>query len=307
MPRFILLLLALLSLAPPAFAQDRVVTEADGTRTLVTEVWVPAAPDAVWPLVGTADGWKDWAAPHVWANGNVFETSYKADARQGDPANIQHRIVIAQSSRQLSFRTLRTPPDFPYGEAFLRVTNSIDLIPESGGTRIRLTGAGFPAGTAGDALLTFFRGGNRVTLDKLAARAALTPLDFLAGHCWRGTLPNGDLNMHCFTRADGVVQDMHEVLRGGAKVYGGDTVYRWDGGARVLRFTYLGMDGSGGSGTVRPDGADLDFGTSEYTSGSGKVAISTRWVRLAPNAYEARDTSPTNAKFNRTTKYTRVD
>lgn len=305
MPRVILLLLALL-MPIAAHAQDRTLTEADGTRTLVTEAWVPAAPGAVWQAVSTAEGWKSWAVPYAWMTGNLMETSYAAGAKQGDPANIQHRFTTLVPGNLLSFQTVRTPPGFPHAEAFMGVSQVFELIPAGAGTRVRLTGRNFPAGPEGIALLGFFSQGNRVTLDRLAARFGLAPLDFLAGHCWRGVLPNGDLNTHCFDRAEGTIRDRHEVFRGDRKVYGGNTVYRWDGETRTVRFTYVGMDGSTTDGSMRPDGKDLDFGSSNYPLGTGTVTIATRWIRVAPNAYEGRDTSAT-PKFNRTTRYTRVD
>lgn len=146
-----------------------------------------------------------------------------------------------------------------------------------------------------------------MTVEMLAARFGLPPLDFLTGHCWRGTLPNGDLNTHCFDRTEGRIRDRHEVLRAGTKVYGGETLYARDSETRIARFTYIGMDGGVMKGSVRADGADLDFGSADYVGNSGSVTIATRWIRVAPNAYEARDTSTTDAHFNRTTRYTRVD
>lgn len=307
MPRIILLLLALLAPLAPVQAQERTVTEADGTRTMSVEAWVPAIPEVLWPRVTTAEGWKSWAVPSAWRTGDVLETSYQPAAKQGDPANIQQRIVAALPGRLLVFRNIRTPPGFPHAKAFAGVTQFLELIPEAGGTRVRLTGTGYPAGAEGDALLGFFRTGNQQTLDMLAARVGLAPLDFLAGHCWKGTLPTGDINIHCFTREAATIRDRHEVLRDGKKVYGGDTIYAWDGTARTIQFAYTGMGGTDGKGTAKLDGEELDFGTTEYASGGGKIVISTRWVRVAPNAYESRDVSPGNARFTHTVKYTRVD
>jgi uncharacterized protein YndB with AHSA1/START domain len=306
MPRVLLLLLALFVLAPPALAQDRIVTEANGSRTLIVEVWVPATPEQVWPAVSTAEGWKSWAVPNAWMAEGVMETSYTPGAKQGDPANIQHRLTTLIPGTLLAFQTIRTPPGFPHAAAFMGVNQHIELLPDGTGTRVRLTGSNYPAGAEGTELLGFFQQGNRMTLDKLAARFGLAPLDFLVGHCWKGMLPTGEPNIHCFDRVDGNVRDRHEVLRDGKKVYGGETIYAWDGDARTVRFVYTGMGGSGGKGMMRPDGADLDFGSNDYSSGSGTITVATRWVRVAPDAYEARDTS-SDARFSHTVKYTRVD
>ncbi len=304
--RIILLLLAALAATAPAHAQDRTITEADGTRTLIVEVWVPATGEAVWQAVTTAEGWKSWAVPNAWMTGNLMETSYSPGAKQGDSANIQHRFTTLIPGSLVGFQTVRTPPGFPHAQAFMGVSQSLELLPEGTGTRVRLTGRNYPAGAAGTELLGFFQQGNRVTLDMLAARFGLAPLDFLAGHCWKGMLPTGEANIHCFDRADGKVRDRHEVLKDGKKVYGGETIYAWDGEARTIRFTYTGMGGSGGKGTVRRDGEDLDFGSTDYASGSGTVTVATRWVRVAPNAYEARDVSA-DARFSHTVRYTRVN
>lgn len=303
--RVILLLLALLA-AIAAHAQDRTVTEADGSRTLIVEVWVPAKPEAVWRAVSAAEGWKTWAVPHAWQTGNLVETSYAPDAKQGDPANIQHRFSTLIPGTLLSFQTVRTPPGFPHSAAFMGVSQFFELLPEGRGTRVRLTGKNYPADAAGTELLGFFEKGNRMTLDRLAAHFGLAPLDFLVGHCWRGTLPTGDVNTHCFDRIDGQVRDRHDVLRAGKKVYGGETLYAWDGEARGIAFTYTGMGGTGGKGSARADGQDLDFGSTDYASGNATITVATRWVRIGDTAYEARDSSAT-AKFNHNIKYTRLE
>lgn len=304
-------LLALLLLVPglaaaPAAAQ--VVTAADGTRSLTTEVWIPATPAQVWEAVTTAEGWKRWAVPLAWQIApDLIETSYEPGATPGGVNNIQHRLLERVPNTRLVFRTVKTPAGFPHADVLATMKSTMELTPENGGTRLRLTGSGYPVGAAGDALLGFFEKGNQQTLDSLAARFGLAPLDFLAGHCWKGVLPTGDDNIHCFTREGATIRDRHEVLKAGKKVYGGDTIYAWDGTARTIRFAYTGMGGTDGKGTAWLDGEELDFGTTEYASGGGKIAISTRWVRVAPNAYEARDVSPGNARFTHTVRYTRVE
>lgn len=297
----------LLALATPAHAQDRIITEADGSRTLIVEVWVPVPEDVVWQAVSTAEGWKRWAVPNAWMSGNLLETSYDPAAKQGDPANIQHRFTTLIPGILLSFQTVRTPPGFPHAAAFMGVSQYFEILAEAGGTRVRLTGKNYPAGPEGDALLGFFKTGNRTTLDAMAQSLPLAPLDFLVGHCWQGTLPTGERNVHCFDRTGGKVRDRHEVFRADKKVYGGETIYAWDGEARKIAFVYTGMGGGEMRGSVRADGADLDFGTTDHVAKDGtRVTITTRWARVAENAYEARDQSPT-PHFTHGVKYTRVD
>lgn len=299
-----LIALALALAAPAAHAQG-VAVEADGSRTLTVEALVPAPPAAVWQAVSTAEGWKSWAVPTAWLTGDLLETAYDSAAKPGGATNIQQRFVAALPGRLLVFRTVKTPTGFPHAEAFKGVTHFLELVPEAGGTRVRLTGTNYPAGEAGDELLGFFRTGNQQTIDHLADRFALEPMRFLAGHCWTGTLPNGDIDTHCFKPEGGKLIDHHEVFKAGAKVYWGDTVYSRDGGA--IRMVYTDMSGGVMKGQARqtPDG--LDFGTSDYVGPNGaKITIATRWIRIGDNAFEARNTSPT-AAHNRTTRYTRVD
>jgi len=305
----LLALAALLLVAMPAHAQDWIDTEADGSRTLVNDVFVPALPETIWQAVTTAEGWKRWAVPAAWispSDPDLLETAYNPAAKPGDADTIQQRFVARLPKRLLVFRTVKTPAGFPHPEAFMRVTHFLELLPEAGGTRVRLTGAGYPAGAEGDTLLGFFKTGNRATLDAMAQALALTPLDFLAGHCWQGTLPNGDGDTHCFRPAGKQLVDHHEVVRGGKAIYWGDTVYAWADGS--IGWVYTDRTGGVMKGTVRgaPDG--LDFDSSGYVAKDGrKISIASRWVRVAPNAYEARDRSESDAHFNRTTRYTRVD
>jgi hypothetical protein len=56
----------------------------------------------------------------------------------------------------------------------------VELEPAGSGTRVRLSGIGYPAGAAGDALLGFFREGNRSTLEQLRARFVTGPVDWAA-------------------------------------------------------------------------------------------------------------------------------
>lgn len=298
---------ALCLIAAPAAAQDRVATEQDGSRTLVSEAWMPVQPAAVWQAVSTAEGWKRWAVRNAWAtpgDPTLIETSYQAEARQGDAANIQQRFVAQLPGRLLVFRTVRTPPGFPHAEEFLKITQFLELSEEAGGTRVRLTGVNYPAGSAGDQLLDFFKTGNRSTLDNMAATLSLVPLDFLTGHCWQGTLPNGDVDKHCFKAMGNEVRDHHDVTRKGQVIYAGDTSYAL--ADRAVAWTYTNAKGGVMKGNVRRLAHGLDFGTAEYAGKDGtKIVIRTEWRRIA-NGYEVRESSPAPA-HNRTTQYLRVD
>jgi uncharacterized protein YndB with AHSA1/START domain len=309
-------LIALALLAASPTAAQTVTTEADGSRTLTVEALVPAPPRAVWQSVSTAEGWKSWAVPAAWLTGDILETAYDPAARPGGPSNIQQRFLERVPGRSLVFRTIKTPAGFPHAQAFMGVTHFLLLLPEAGGTRVRLTDRGYPAGAEGDALLGFFRPGNQQTLDHLVARHGLFPLDFLVDHCWRGTLPQGGDDTHCFKAGNGKVIDRHNVIKDGKSVYSGDTVYAYQGGA--IHFTYTSMDGGIEKGVVgaTPDG--LDFGTAEFTfagdfkpedvaAGRNRIHIATTWARVGDNAYDASSIVREKKTQDPAVRYTRID
>jgi uncharacterized protein YndB with AHSA1/START domain len=284
-----------LALAAPAAHAQTVTTQGDGSRTLTVEALVPAGPDAVWQSVSTAEGWKSWAVPVAWLSGDVLETSYIPSARPGDAGNIQQRFLERVPGHTLVFRTIRTPEGFPHAQAFMGVTHFLLLLPEAGGTRVRLTDKGYPAGPAGDELLGFFKTGNQETLDHLAARFGLAPLEFLAGHCWRATRDEG-VDTHCFKADGATVRDHHEVVADGKTVYHGDTVYSWDPAAKATGYVYTSPAG-GMSGHVAPTANGLDFGMSffqfepvtpsnDLTRSTRGIHIRTTWTRVGDSAYD---------------------
>lgn len=161
--------------AAPAVGMSE-VRAPDGSTNLVHETLVDAPPERVYEAISSAAGWRSWAVPQAWASAedpDVMETSYNREARAGDGRNIRQRFLLRVPHRLVAFRTIQAPPGFPHAEAFYRVTHVFELAPApSGGTHVRLTGIGYPAGAPGDTLLGFFRDGNRTSLDALRQRLA---------------------------------------------------------------------------------------------------------------------------------------
>ena len=156
---------------------------ADGTRTLTHELVVPAPPEQVYAAFTSPEGWRTWAVPHAWTvagDADLLETSYSAAAAVGDSGNIQQRFVLRVPNRLIAWRTVQTPPGFPHAAEFKQVTSLVELEPAGCGTRVRLSGVGYPDGAAGDTLLGFFREGNRTTLEQLRARFVSGPVDWAA-------------------------------------------------------------------------------------------------------------------------------
>lgn len=135
----------------------------------------------------------------------------------------------------------------------------------------------------------------------------LAPLDFLVGHCWQGTLPSGERNVHCFDRFGDGIRDRHQVFRGADVVYAGETRYRWDRAAGAIAFDYASGGKPIGKGHVRAIPGGLDFGTSDYGEGKDKVTITTRWMRVGADAYDAIGSAPANPAYDHRVRYTRID
>ncbi|HEY9552257.1 SRPBCC family protein [Allosphingosinicella sp.] len=177
----------LLLAASPAAAQQidvNLASETDGTRTLVHEITVPASLEEVWTALATVDGWRTWAVPlarEVPGSPDHFETGYDAGAEPGAASTIEQQWLERTKPYRVVFRTTRTPEGFPHADAYVRVTSSFLLTSVgAAATRVRLTGNGYPAGPAGDALIAFFREGNRVSLRQLHRRFAEGPIDWTA-------------------------------------------------------------------------------------------------------------------------------
>ncbi|HVI99677.1 MAG TPA: SRPBCC domain-containing protein [Sphingomonas sp.] len=175
----------LLLAASPAAAQqvDVILTaETDGTRTLAHEVIIPAPLEEVWDAVATIEGWRTWAVPlarEVPGSPDRFETSYDSAAAPGAASTIEQKWIERAPPYRVTFKTARTPDGFPHADAYLRVMSSFLLTPAGAtATRVRLTGSGYPAGPEGDALIAFFREGNRTSLEQLHRRFTAGPIDW---------------------------------------------------------------------------------------------------------------------------------
>ena len=140
-------------------------------------------------------------------------------------------------------------------------------------------------------------------------RSEFEPMRFLIGHCWRGPMANGRHDTHCFEPVfDGQhIRDRHEVA-GGAKIYRGETIYSWDGGAGRVAFVYWNSLGGVSRGTMVPRPGALDFGNETYKGPDGRtITMSTVWRLVDARTYESVTTSPGNPTGDRLVRFTRVD
>lgn len=141
-----------------------------------------------------------------------------------------------------------------------------------------------------------------------ALRPGLEPIAFLVGHCWRGELPTGEADVHCFEPVYGGqhVRDRHEVT-GGSGVYAGETFYSADRSGGVA-FTYFNSLGGVSRGTMRAGADGLHFGEERYRGPDGKeIALSVSWRPVGEDAYEVVTTSEDAPAMNGTVRYRRED
>ncbi|KAB0324627.1 hypothetical protein LSO07_12880 [Janthinobacterium sp. PLB04] len=120
--------------------------------------------------------------------------------------------------------------------------------------------------------------------------AALQPMAFLAGHCWKGEFPGGkQTDEHCFQWLYGgqMLRDVHTVRSPGKPDYVGETTYYHDPAAGKVAFLYVENSGGHSRGTMLPADGGLDFPATQYVGANGKTL--TYRVRWTPSgdAYEA--------------------
>jgi hypothetical protein len=119
--------------------------------------------------------------------------------------------------------------------------------------------------------------------------AALQPLRFLVGHCWKGTFADGGAtDEHCFSWIYGgkFVRDEHTVHREGTPDAFGESIYLWNAAAGALEYLYIESSGGYSRGTVATDGDALVFPPASYQENGHEQAYRSRWQRVGADAYD---------------------
>ena len=123
-----------------------------------------------------------------------------------------------------------------------------------------------------------------------APEGGLGAMAFLAGHCWKGTFPDGkQTDEHCFSWLyDGTaLRDVHTVRAPGRPDYVGETTYYWDSGAKRVEFLYVENLGGVSKGTMQPVDTALAFPATQYVANGETLTYRARWTRVDDFAYEA--------------------
>jgi hypothetical protein len=150
----------------------------------------------------------------------------------------------------------------------------------------RFAGARRPAATLAAACLALAA----LPAAQAEPAAALQPMAFLAGHCWKGTFPDGQrTDEHCFAWLLGgnALRDTHTVRTPGRPDYVGDTTYFVDPVARRVDYVYVENQGGVLRGSMTPEAGALVFPEAVYADADGPVTLRARWTLQGADAYEA--------------------
>ena len=118
----------------------------------------------------------------------------------------------------------------------------------------------------------------------------LKPLSFHAGHCWKGTFPDGQAtDEQCFAWMYGgrVLRDTHTVRKAGQPDALGESTYYVDSAGNHVEFLYLENSGGFSRGTVESLPEALLFPDTRYISDGEALVYRARWTRQDDRAYEA--------------------
>jgi hypothetical protein len=115
------------------------------------------------------------------------------------------------------------------------------------------------------------------------------PLEFLAGHCWKGTIPGGKTtDEHCFSWIYGgkFLRDVH-TLRGGSRPEAkGESIYLWNSAAGQIEYLYIESDGGFSRGPVSTDKDALVFPDTSFVENGKTQIYRSRWQRSGEKAYD---------------------
>ena len=122
------------------------------------------------------------------------------------------------------------------------------------------------------------------------ATELLKPMSFLAGHCWKGTFPDGKTtDEHCFAWMYGghALRDTHVVRQPGKPDGVGESTYYVDSAGNKIEFLYIENSGGFSRGTVESLPEALLFPDTQYISDGEAMVYRARWTRQGEKAYEA--------------------
>lgn len=121
---------------------------------------------------------------------------------------------------------------------------------------------------------------------------ALQPMSFLAGHCWKGSIPaTASTDEHCFEWVlnGHVMRDTHVVRTAGKPDYRGETTYYWSPIANSIEYLYLESSGGMSRGTMDTVANTLYFAPAQDAAEAASNGVVTYRMRWAPSGARAFD------------------
>ena len=122
-----------------------------------------------------------------------------------------------------------------------------------------------------------------------APSPAFEPLAFLAGHCWKGDMPDGkSTDEHCFAWIyDGkFLRDRHVVKAGEKTLHEGETIYYLNAASGEVEYLYINDTGGYSIGRVTPEAGALAFPAAVLLGPGKPIGFRGRWSRAGDDAYD---------------------
>jgi uncharacterized protein YndB with AHSA1/START domain len=148
--------------------------QAASPEPIVTEALLNAPLGEVWKMFTTKEGIESWMVAKTDIDlqaGGLWRTSYSKDSNLDDDSAIHHRILAYDPLRMLTFRTIKSPKNFPFPTAILRTWTVVYFEPV-GESRTKVTARmlGFTDDDESQRMRKFFEVGNKSTLDALVKK-----------------------------------------------------------------------------------------------------------------------------------------
>lgn len=144
------------------------------TAPLVNDAIVNAPPQEVWKAWTTKEGIESWMVAKTQIDlkvGAIWKTSYSKDSTLDDDGSIHQQILSMDPGRMLSFRTVKSPKNFPYAEPISKTWVVVYIDPAGEGkSRVTVKMLGFGEDALSQDMRSKFAAGNKYTVDKLVEK-----------------------------------------------------------------------------------------------------------------------------------------
>ena len=157
---------------------------ANADRVIRHEAVMDAAVADVWKAFTTPEKMRGFIAPVVALDlriGGVWESSYRPDAKIGEPGNIHNEVLSFVPEKMLSIRIKETPPQFPHAQIGKSVWTVL-WFEDLGGAKTRVVVEMLPykSGEGWDLIYKMFEAGNGITLERAQKFFRTGPVDWTA-------------------------------------------------------------------------------------------------------------------------------